>query len=173
MLALGEKIGLLQLLRFRIVRELLVWVFKKLYSGSDLFAVKVQGYGVNNHKDVGIECSAIGRSEADYKALITSEVATTLFTAGFASGVFHIEEIFSPEDMIAKLQEKGFHVDRLLLVDLPKLVDMSHSLQWRSFVNYCIYFYIIFQTKPTCYFFIIDGVSFPKSITKIVDKARL
>jgi saccharopine dehydrogenase (NAD+, L-lysine-forming) len=95
------------MLRFKPVRELLVQVFKTLQFGSDIFVMKADARGTIGGRDTFYECSASGHGEGRATALIASEVVTSLFTTSFSSGVFHIEHLFDPDEIMAKLKTKG------------------------------------------------------------------
>lgn len=105
--AFYKKVGLLGMLRFRLVRELLVKLFKTLHFGSDIFVMKVDAQGTIDKRDTLYECSASGHGEGLGTAIIASEVAEWLFTNSSVPGVFHIEQLFDPDEMIPKLQDKG------------------------------------------------------------------
>lgn len=104
---LCKKIGLLALLRFKQVRKLMVNIFKTLHFGSDMFAVKVEAYGTVGGQKKFYGCSASGNGEGRATSFVTAEVASNLYTATFPPGVFHIEQLFDPIELIAKLRDKG------------------------------------------------------------------
>jgi saccharopine dehydrogenase (NAD+, L-lysine forming) len=101
--ALCKKTGLLGMLRFKAVRELMVRIFKTLHFGSDIYVVKIDAEG----RETSCECAVSGHGEARCTALIASQVAARLFAGSFPPGVFHIEQLFDPVQMIAVLEEKG------------------------------------------------------------------
>jgi len=105
--ALSKKISLLGMLRFKVVRELMIGILKTLHFGSDIFAVKVSAKGIAEGKELSYECAVSGHGEARCTALITSHVAASLFTGSFPAGVFHIEQLFDPAQVITTLKEKG------------------------------------------------------------------
>jgi saccharopine dehydrogenase-like NADP-dependent oxidoreductase len=104
---LYKKIGLLSLLRFKQVRELLVKVFKTLHFGSDMFVMKIDAYGTAGGRDKIYSCSVGGNGEGRGTSLVAAEVAASLYTATFPPGVFHVEQLFEPAELIAKLRGKG------------------------------------------------------------------
>lgn len=105
--ALHKKIGLLNALRYKPLQELMVRLFKKLHFGSDIFMIKVDAHGMVGEKEIFYECAVSGHGEGRGTALIASEVAASLNSAPFSPGVFHIEQLFDPTQMIAKLEDKG------------------------------------------------------------------
>jgi saccharopine dehydrogenase (NAD+, L-lysine-forming) len=107
LLALYRKIGLLNALRYKPLQELMVKIFKTLHFGSDIFIMKVDAHGMAGGKDTFYECAVTGHGEGRGTALIASEVAAGLYSAPFPPGVFHIEQLFDPAQMIANLEGKG------------------------------------------------------------------
>lgn len=107
--ALWKRIGLFGLLRFKSVRELIVKIVQTLHFGSDTFVVKVNSLGTVNGVNLVYECAVSGHGEGQITAMVTSEVVASLFATPFshASGVFHIEQLFNPNEMIAKLEHRG------------------------------------------------------------------
>lgn len=105
--ALYKKIGLLNALRYKPLQQLVVKIFKTLHFGSDIFMMKVDAHGMVRGKDTFYECAVSGHGEGRGTALIASEVAASLYSAPFSPGVFHIEQLFDPTQMIAKLEDKG------------------------------------------------------------------
>jgi saccharopine dehydrogenase (NAD+, L-lysine-forming) len=105
--ALFKKIGLLNALRYKPLQELMVKMFKTFHFGSDIFVMKVDAHGKVGGKDAFYECAVSGHCEGRGTALIASEVAAGLYCAPFKPGVFHIEQLFDPAQMFAKLEDKG------------------------------------------------------------------
>lgn len=105
--AFYKKMGLFGLLRFRQVRESLVKVFKHFHVGSDTFVVKVDGRGRINGQNTSYECAITGRGEGRGTALVAIEVAAAVFKTPSPSGVFHIEQLFNPREIISPLIERG------------------------------------------------------------------
>lgn len=111
LLAFLKKSGILGMLRFRRIRELLLKLFKMFQFGSDIFSIKIDAYGTINGRNALYQCSAHGYGEGHATAYFTSEVAASLSTSAFPPGVFHVEQLFSPEEMISKLKDKGIGFD--------------------------------------------------------------
>ncbi|GGF68676.1 hypothetical protein GCM10010912_12170 [Paenibacillus albidus] len=94
-LAFMQKLGLMPLLRGRMMRKLAVKSFGKLRFGSDMFAVKVDAYGQKDGAPALSEWSIQGSEEARITAMTAAAVALAVYeSASLPSGVFHLEQLF-------------------------------------------------------------------------------
>jgi len=108
--ALYRRIGLFSMLRFKPMRELLVRAFKTLHFGSDIFVIKVDAHGTVAGRNAHYECAVSGHGEGRGTAIVTAEVAASLFATSFSPGVYHMEQLFDPNEMISRLKDKGMSI---------------------------------------------------------------
>lgn len=109
--AFMRKTGLSNVLRMKLVQDIGVKTLRLLHSGSDGFCVKVEAITVANGKTLGHEGVIAGRGEGRITGLVAAHVAESLYQSSFSAGVFHIEQLFQPLDIIVGLSSYGlsFH----------------------------------------------------------------
>ncbi len=112
--AISKKTGLSRMLDFKPVQNFLINVLKVFHFGSDQFVVKVEG-GHNQEKGALHECSLSGNGEASITGAVAAKVAERLYTSSFASGVFHIEQLFDPLEFIESLNHKNLRFEESAL----------------------------------------------------------
>ena len=103
--AILKKLGVLNLLKLKSCRRLFVKVFERFQLGSDIFAVKVDAIGEKEGKRAEYHCSVIGHKEGLITGKVAGLVAEKVYTGAYASGVFHIEQLFEPEEILKELEE--------------------------------------------------------------------
>ena len=110
-IALMRKAGLPSLLRLKLAQDIGVRALRLLHPGSDDFCVKVEAVATVDRKTTGCECLITGRGEGRITGLITAHVAESVYQSSFPAGVFHIEQLFQPLDIILRLGSYGlsFH----------------------------------------------------------------
>lgn len=111
LVALGKKMGLFRLLRYRRAREALVKWLTAVHFGSELFVIQVDARGTLNGQDQVATYAVTGEKEADFTGLVAAQVAERLMTADYPAGVFHIEQLFQPRPFVNVLERQGlvFH----------------------------------------------------------------
>ncbi|MCX2975435.1 Saccharopine dehydrogenase [Halieaceae bacterium IMCC8485] len=100
--ALLKKCGLGRLFKLRIVQNILINLLQLFRMGSDQFVVKVEA-GKNREQGALYECSISGNGEGNVTGLVAAKVAEHLYMSSFASGVFHIEQLFTPLEFTESL----------------------------------------------------------------------
>lgn len=95
--------GLSKLVKRDPLRKLAKNVFDSIKVGTDIFAVKVEATGWQESQAVIKERVAQGHSEASITAQIASQVAGYVLENDLPHGVFHIEEVFDPDDFFQGL----------------------------------------------------------------------
>lgn len=110
-IAMMRKGGLSNLLRMKLAQDIGIKALRLLHPGSDEFCVKVEAITTVDSKTLGYECLITGRGEGRVTGLVTAHVAERLNGSSFPAGVFHIEQLFQPLDIIAGLSSYGlsFH----------------------------------------------------------------
>lgn len=106
-----SRFGLLRIADTKIGREALVKIFKTVHWGSDEFKVKAEATGVLAGKSVCRERTVTGRVEGRTTGLIAAEVARKVHQNGHRQGgVFHVEQIFSLEQLLASPTFADLHL---------------------------------------------------------------
>ena len=100
--ALVKKMGLSRILTIKGVEKVLIGMLKQLHLGSEEFVIKVEG-GNLPEKGVLYECSLSGEGEARVTGLVTAKITEKLCLSSFPSGVFHIEQLFTPLEFLESL----------------------------------------------------------------------
>ncbi|PKG23836.1 saccharopine dehydrogenase family protein [Niallia nealsonii] len=108
LLAFLRKLGLARLLKFRLIRETFVQLFSKIQVGKAMFAVKVDAKGKINDENMLVECFAQGKREAAITAKIAAITASKVYSTINPKGVYHIEQLFTLEDMLQTIQQSTF-----------------------------------------------------------------
>ena len=103
--AILKKLGVLNLLKLKNFRRLFVKVFENFRLGSDIFAVAVDAIGEKEGKRAEYHCSIIGHKEGIITGKVAGLVAEKIYNGAYASGVFHIEQLFEPEEILKELEE--------------------------------------------------------------------
>jgi saccharopine dehydrogenase-like NADP-dependent oxidoreductase len=100
--ALLKKSGLSRILKLRVVQNFMINLLQLFRFGSDQFVLKVEA-GSNRKQGTLYECSISGNGEGNNTGLVAAKVAEKLYLSSFASGVFHIEELFNPLEFIESI----------------------------------------------------------------------
>lgn len=110
-IALMQKGGSSNLLSQKLAHDIDVRALRLLHPGSDDFCVVVEAVATVERKTSGCECLITGRGQGRITGLITAHVAESVYQSSFPAGVFHIEQLFQPLDIILRLGSYGlsFH----------------------------------------------------------------
>ncbi|HEY5730861.1 MAG TPA: saccharopine dehydrogenase NADP-binding domain-containing protein [Anaerolineales bacterium] len=95
-----KAMGILRILRCKRARDLAVKFLKNMHFGTDQFVLKVEASGRKKGEDMRIDTTIRGTGEAHQTGLVAAEVARRLYSDGGPVGVFHIEQLFEPQEFI-------------------------------------------------------------------------
>jgi len=98
-----KKIGFFNLLKINLFRKGFIKIFENFHWGSDIFIAKVDAIGTKNEKVKKYECSLSGRKEGITTGKVAAIVAEYLYQKDFPYGVYHIEQLFEPDEIIGSL----------------------------------------------------------------------
>ncbi len=101
MIAFFKKVGISVLLKSEKIQNYLIKFLHKFNSGSEKFSVKVD-VGINNHNPL-YECYLRGNKESYITGLVATRVAQSCIEMSLPNGIFHIEELFNPQQFIESL----------------------------------------------------------------------
>ncbi|MDF2961546.1 MAG: Saccharopine dehydrogenase [Paenibacillus sp.] len=105
LLALLKKLGVYRFLQYSSFRQMVIKLFEKLHWGSDVFVAKVSAEGLINNRTVRYECSIQGQKEYYISGKIAAFVAKNIYKKEHQYGIFHMEELFQPMELIGELGE--------------------------------------------------------------------
>ncbi|NOZ96078.1 MAG: Saccharopine dehydrogenase [Acidobacteria bacterium] len=111
--ALLKKTGLSNIVKLRVVQDVMIQVLQRVRLGSNQFVLKVEA-GSNREEGVLYECSIAGYGEGKNTGSVAAKVAEKLYNSSFPFGVFHIEQIFSPIEFIESLCGNGLRFEERL-----------------------------------------------------------
>lgn len=103
-----KNIGVLRILERKWAKGLFIQVLKNLRFGSDQFALKVEATGKKNGDTTKIGATIRGAGEAHMTALVAVQVAQRLYSGSYPAGLFHIEQLFEPEEIINSINGISF-----------------------------------------------------------------
>lgn len=95
-----KTMRILRILRRRRVGDFAVKLLKNMHFGTDQFVLKVEASGRKKGEDMRIDAAIRGAGEAHQTGLVAAEVARRLYSDGCPAGVFHIEQLFEPQEFI-------------------------------------------------------------------------
>lgn len=98
-MSVAKRLGLFGLLRISSIRNATVKAFGLIPGGEEMYAVKVDAKGWKKGKPVVIEQLIVGQREADVTAAIAAATADKMYREELPSGVFHMEQSFSIQDI--------------------------------------------------------------------------
>lgn len=98
-----KKMGVLRLLRRQWAKEFFTKILKGLRFGSAQFALKVEATGWKNGNAIKLCPSVWGAGEAHVTGLVAAQVAHRLYAGIYPAGVFHIEQLFEPQEFIQSI----------------------------------------------------------------------
>ena len=104
LLATLARIRFFKLLRYNQVRKPFKYLLKNLKIGSDVYAIKVSVRGKKNGTEVFSHSAILGHCEAQATAEVAALTTRKLIDTKPGSGVFHIEELFEPEDILCHIK---------------------------------------------------------------------
>lgn len=103
--AILKKLGVLNLLKVKSFRNLFVKIFESFHLGSDIFAVKVDAFGQKGGERAKYQYSVEGHKVGLITGKVAGLVAEKIYTGSYPSGVYHIEELFEPEEILQELEK--------------------------------------------------------------------
>jgi len=106
-----KRTGMSRILTAKGVQKIIISMMKRLQFGSDIFAVKVEGYGLRNGNESRYECSLRGHGEGKVTGQVAAKVASRLLQSSFPRGVFHIDQLFDLSEFLEAPGIKGFVFD--------------------------------------------------------------
>ncbi|MDP1715658.1 MAG: saccharopine dehydrogenase NADP-binding domain-containing protein [Anaerolineales bacterium] len=107
LLALLEKVGVLKVLRYRAIQNILVRILRSLHFGSDIFVLKAEAYRHSEDESPSFECSLVGYGEGYATGMVAAKVASLVFKSSLSSGAFHMEQIVDPSAFIKEVEKEG------------------------------------------------------------------
>ncbi|QPC83136.1 saccharopine dehydrogenase NADP-binding domain-containing protein [Phototrophicus methaneseepsis] len=99
-IAMMRKVGLSNVLRLKLAQDIGIRALRLLHPGSDDFCIKVEASTTGDGKTLGYECLITGRGEGRVTGLVTAHVAERLYRSSFPAGIFRIEQLFQPLDIL-------------------------------------------------------------------------
>ncbi|RAV22901.1 saccharopine dehydrogenase family protein [Paenibacillus contaminans] len=113
LVAAMKAAGLFRFLQTGWVRKTVVRSFGQISFGKERFAVKVDAWGIKEKREVKAECMLHGSNEAEMTGMTAAFVAEAVYRTAYPSGVYHIEQLFSLENMQPLVQRASFAEMRL------------------------------------------------------------
>ncbi len=104
-LAAFRKLGILNLLKLKPLRNAAVKMFENIQFGSDAYVIKVDSSGKKDDKITEFKCSVIGRNQSEATGKVAAVITESIYIKKHPSGVYHIEQIFNSSDIIDRLSE--------------------------------------------------------------------
>lgn len=98
-------------------RKVLRWSMSNIRLGSDRAALAVEAEGQVDGQAVHRRIILEGHAEAEITALVAARVAYLLLESAFASGVWHIQELWPLEAFINDLNAEGTSIQEFMSVD--------------------------------------------------------
>ncbi len=98
--AVLKKIGFFYSLKISFLKSLFIKIFERFQFGSDMFMIKVDSVGEKDGKTLEYSCSITGEKEGEITGKVASIVAEYIYKDKFPAGVYHIEQLFEPKDII-------------------------------------------------------------------------
>lgn len=92
--------GILGILHRQWAKDVFVKALKTLRFGTDQFALKVEATGRKNGDETTFDSIIRGTGEARMTGLVAAQVAHRLYSGIYPTGVFHIEQLFEPQEFI-------------------------------------------------------------------------
>jgi saccharopine dehydrogenase-like NADP-dependent oxidoreductase len=103
LIALLKKLGVYRFLQYQVFRQFMINLFLKFHWGTEIYVAKVSAVGLNNNQTVCYECSIVGQKEFYITGKIAAFVAKNIYSKKYQPGVFHMEELFQPMELIDDL----------------------------------------------------------------------
>lgn len=107
LLAYSERVGILKLLRFRMIQNAFVSMLRRVHLGSDIFVLIAHAYTDAAAEQPSFECGVSGNGEARATGIVAAKVALLGFESAFQSGVFHLEQLIEPPTFFEQLKGEG------------------------------------------------------------------
>ena len=120
LLATLARIRFFKLLKYNQVRKPFKYLLKNLKMGSDVYAIKVSVRGKKNGTEIFSHSAISGHCEAQATAEVAALTGKKLIDTKPGSGVFHIEELFAPEDILCHIKGAQLFGDALPIDNLNK-----------------------------------------------------
>ena len=119
LLAALASIRFFKLLKYKLIRKPFKYLLKNLKMGSDIYAAKVSVRGKKNGTEVFSHGAILGNCEAQATAEVAALTARKLIVTKPDPGVFHIEELFEPEDILRHIKGAQLFGDAIPDKTLP------------------------------------------------------
>ncbi|MCW9705726.1 saccharopine dehydrogenase family protein [Fodinibius salsisoli] len=102
LIAFAEMTGLSAILKKELIQDIVIKLINSISLGSDIFMAKVIGRGYDGST---YKCSLSGHGEGYVTGLVAAEVAKRLISSSHPTGVYHLEQLFEPQEAIIALLE--------------------------------------------------------------------
>jgi hypothetical protein len=106
-----KRAGAFRTLKRQRVHDTLVAILCRFHPGSDGFAIKVQAEGLIGERPELYSCSVRGHGEGRTTGIVAALVAERLCAFPCEPGVFHIEQLFEPVELLDRVEYLGLTVD--------------------------------------------------------------
>ncbi|MFB1052038.1 saccharopine dehydrogenase family protein [Paraliobacillus sp. JSM ZJ581] len=103
-----KKTGFFNLLKYKLVKSLFVWIFDVFKIGSDVFVAKVDSQGEKNGKKTKLEVSVVGQNQTMLTGQMGALITKYVYLNQTPAGIYHIEQIVNAQDVFNQLKK---HVD--------------------------------------------------------------
>ncbi|MFH1908875.1 MAG: saccharopine dehydrogenase NADP-binding domain-containing protein [Chloroflexota bacterium] len=103
-----KRAGMLRFLHRKWAKDLFIQGLRNLRIGSDQFALKVEASGRKNGDEIKFSSTVRGAGEARMTGLVAAQVAHRLYSGIYPAGVFHIEQLFEPQEFIHSISGVSF-----------------------------------------------------------------
>ena len=113
-LAALARIRFFKLLKYAIVRKSLKFILRNLKMGTDVYSIKVSVCSNTNGAKVFRHGAILGNCEAQATAEVAALAVRRLIGSKPESGVFHIEELFEPRDILCHIKGAKLYGDAIL-----------------------------------------------------------
>jgi saccharopine dehydrogenase-like NADP-dependent oxidoreductase len=104
-LAFLKKVGFFNLLKIKSLRNVILETFERINFGSEVFCAKVDALGKKNGKISEFKCSILGNNQSRITGKVAAAITEHIYTKNYPNGVYHIEEIFSIEDIMDQISQ--------------------------------------------------------------------
>lgn len=105
MLAGLKKTGVFNLLKYKLVKNLFVWIFDVFKTGSDVFVAKVDSQGEKNGQKTKLEVSIVGQNQTILTGQIGALITKYIYINQTPAGIYHIEQLFNAQDVFNQLKD--------------------------------------------------------------------
>lgn len=100
-----KRIGMIRWLQHPKIRKKVVDLMFKMKWGSEIYAVSVVATGVLDGRRTRYQGSIMGKKEFYATGRVAAFAANQLYSTPQAPGVFHMEQLFKPKDVLKALED--------------------------------------------------------------------